>query len=509
MLKLSKDFKIAHKVMLLLAVPLVAQLASIVVLAVVLREAEHEVMREKHAREVIAEANDLYNSFMGLGALVFLQQNMSRNTSASRAEKGGNASFQLNDIKSQIDEKISSIPKQIANLRLLVRESPQFARDRATVAELSDDGLYVLSELKEILSGNDLGKGISNPVYGVVVRLQNFLGEMRKFVRDQQHLELVGKQGQNARFNVVISLVAALVINTAIAILLAIAFNKDALRRLSSLIENTKLFRENKSLNPMVSGTDEIALVDAAFHAMAQDLKEVSERKRELQAMVTHDLRTPLTNISLSLSMLIEGASGALSDKVLKVIKTSERNCSRLIRLINDLLDIEKLESGQFVLNKRDLHLALLFEAVEDATAEFAAQKSIKIIVAEPTAKIQADGDRLVQVLVNLISNSIKFSENEKSIWLDVVENPETVEISIRDEGRGIPKEAIPKLFDRFHQVSAADGARGKGTGLGLSISKALVEAHGGSIKVESELGKGTTFTLTLPRSSSEDQHST
>lgn len=105
-----------------------------------------------------------------------------------------------------------------------------------------------------------------------------------------------------------------------------------------------------------------------------------------------------------------------------------------------------------------------------------------------------------MQVLVNLVSNSIKFSEKGKTVWIEAELFNDYVELAVRDEGRGIPADKLPQIFDRFHQVSAEDGARGKGTGLGLSISKALVEAHDGTIGVESELGKGTRFWMRLPR---------
>lgn len=484
--RLSKEYKLIHKVLLLIAVPLVFQYLFVGVLAYLLQQSEHEVMRERHAHEVIAEANSVLNAFMHVGTLIYLYQSSDR------------AVF-----RDQLQERFQSIPEQLANLRLMVRESPQFARDRKTMEQLADDGLYVINETQAIVAKHNRNMGLNSPILGLVSRLNGFLHEMRKFVQDQKHLELAeSERGTAARMRVIVWLLGGLVLNTGLAIYLARAFYKDVWRRLSLLIQNTQLFKANKELNPLVSGTDEIALLDSSFHTMASDLKEISEKKRELQAMVTHDLRTPLTSIRLSLSLMLETMLQDLPPRAEKIVKTAERNCSRLIRLINDLLDIEKLDSGQFVLNKAPLHLALLFESVEDATAEFAATNSIEVVVSEANCKIDADGDRLVQVMVNLVSNAVKFSEKGKKVYIDAVEKGEFVELRIKDEGRGIPKEAIPKLFDRFHQVSASDGARGKGTGLGLSISKALIEAHNGTIEVESEVGVGTTFILRLPMSS-------
>lgn len=480
---LSKEYKIAHKVLLLIAIPLVFQYVFVIVLAYLLEQSEKEIVRERHAREVIAEANSLLSNFMTMGALVYLKQSSEKSV-----------------FKDKLDDAFRNIPQQLENLRILIRESPNYERDKKIVARLCDDGIFIVNESQEILKKGNRSKGINNPVFGLVSRLNGFLSDMRKFAHDQEVLESKEpERGKLARLRVILWLMLGLVLNTGIAIYLAIVFNKNALSRLNTLIQNTQLFKSNKSLNPLVSGSDEIALLDSAFHQMADDIHEISERKRELQAMVTHDLRTPLTSIRLSLSLLIETMQSELPAKVNKVINTAERNCSRLIRLINDLLDIEKLESGQFVLNKTDQHLALVFEAVEEATSEFAASKSIEIVVSDTGSKIEADGDRLVQVIVNLVSNAIKFSDNGKKVYIDAAENGPVVEISVKDEGRGIPAEALPKLFERFHQVSAKDGARGKGTGLGLSIAKALVEAHEGKVEVESELGVGTTFKIILP----------
>lgn len=360
----------------------------------------------------------------------------------------------------------------------------------------------MLGQAKEILSKRSNTKGLNSPVFSLVGRLEGFLTDLRKFVEKQKTLELAEPDREKAaRMRIVLWLLGGVIANTVIAIVLARDIRVDALSRLDLLMNNIKMFKTNKVLSKPTEGKDEIAELDSEFYTMAQDLQEASRRKQELQAMVTHDLRTPLTSIRLSLSLMLQGAVGDLSERALKTVKSSERNCSRLIRLINDLLDIEKLESGNFQLDKRPQHVALLFEAVEDATADFAKDKNINLVFSEPQFTVLADGDRIVQVIVNLVSNSIKFSEKDSTVWIDATQTPDSVELSVKDEGRGIPSDKLPKIFDRFHQVSAEDGARGKGTGLGLSISKALVEAHGGTIGVESELGKGTRFWMRLPAS--------
>lgn len=463
---------------------MVFQIVFLVVLAGLIVDAEQEAMRERHARAVIAEANSLLKDYMDLAALVYLYQGT-----------------QQLALKNRIEDIFQKIPDEFANLTTLVRESDDFKRDQAQVARLSEEGLFVLGEVKEILSKRSTLKSLSSPVFGLVTRMEGFLKDLRGFVEKQKSFELKGPDRENvARFRILMWVVAGVVLNCLIALFLAFDIRSDAVSRLRLLMHNIDLYKSNRELKVPTAGKDEIADLDAQFYNMAQDLREANRRKQELQAMVTHDLRTPLTSIRLSLSLMLQGAVGELSAQATKTLKSSERNCSRLIRLINDLLDIEKLESGNFQLDKKTQHVALLFEAVEDATLDFAADKNIELVFSEPQFTVLADGDRIVQVLVNLVSNSIKFSEKGKTVWIEAELFNDYVELAVRDGGRGIPADKLPQIFDRFHQVSAEDGARGKGTGLGLSISKALVEAHDGTIGVESELGKGTRFWMRLPR---------
>lgn len=481
---LTSRFRFEPKINILIGIPVVFQIVFLVVLACLIVDAEQEAMRERHARAVIAEANNLLKDYMDLAALVYLYQGT-----------------QQLALKNRIEDIFQKIPDEFSNLTILVRESSDFKRDQPALAHLSEEGLFVLGEAKEILSKRSSLKSLSSPVFGLVTRLEGFLKDLRGFVDKQKTFELNGPDRENAaRFKILLWVAAGVLVNTLIALFLAFDVKSDAISRLRLLMNNIELYKTNRDLQVPTQGKDEIADLDAQFYNMALDLREANRRKQELQAMVTHDLRTPLTSIRLSLSIMLQGAVGDLSAQAIKTLKSSERNCSRLIRLINDLLDIEKLESGNFQLDKKMQHVALLFEAVEDATLDFAADKNIELVFSEPQFTVLADGDRIVQVIVNLVSNSIKFSEKGKSVWIEAELFDDYVELAVKDEGRGIPAEKLPQIFDRFHQVSAEDGARGKGTGLGLSISKALVEAHEGTIGVESELGKGTRFWMRLPR---------
>lgn len=230
--------------------------------------------------------------------------------------------------------------------------------------------------------------------------------------------------------------------------------------------------------------------------------REVEKLKKEFVATVSHELRTPLTSIRGSLTLLNVGALGALPDQAKKVVALAERNTIRLITLINDILDIEKIESGKLDMVFDAVPIAGVLERSVEAIRSFAEQQGIKLEVKSSQANVVADGDRLVQVVVNLVSNAVKFSPKGETVTIAVEEIPGTLEVRVIDHGRGIPDKYKNLLFQRFQQVEHADSRKKGGTGLGLAICKGIIEQHGGTIGVESEEGKGSTFWFRIPLAS-------
>jgi PAS domain S-box-containing protein len=240
------------------------------------------------------------------------------------------------------------------------------------------------------------------------------------------------------------------------------------------------------------------------FYTLATDITEIRRLERlksEFVSTVSHELRTPLTSIRGSLGLLSGGVGGALPDKARGLIEIAKSNCERLIRLINDMLDIEKIESGKMTFNLRPLALMELIEQVARANDGFADQHGVRLQVtaAVPGAKVQADGDRLVQVLTNLISNACKFSPVGRSVDIAVARRGERLRVEVADHGPGISYEFRQRIFQKFSQADASTTRQEGGTGLGLSISKAIIERLGGEIGFFSEPGKGATFYFELP----------
>ena len=230
--------------------------------------------------------------------------------------------------------------------------------------------------------------------------------------------------------------------------------------------------------------------------------KELDRLKQQFLQMVTHDLRTPLATAKIFLQMLSEGTYGQLPEPVIQRSVTVSSNVSRLITMVNNLLDIEKLESNRLSMVFEDCSVKSLIDRSIEAVTGLAEEKKIRI--ATPSipqdVRLKADEERLIQVLVNLLSNAIKFSPSDSVVSVKVTELDNDLKIRVDDTGRGIPKQFREIIFDRFQQVDVDDALVEGGSGLGLALSKAIVEEHGGTIGVDSEEGKGSSFWFRLPK---------
>ncbi len=242
---------------------------------------------------------------------------------------------------------------------------------------------------------------------------------------------------------------------------------------------------------------------EKTLFCVARDIterKQVDRMKRDFVAMVSHDLRTPLTSIQMVLSLLEAEAYGQLSDSGHENLEAAEANVNRLIGLVNGLLDLEKMESGKLTLQRETYKVSEILGPSLQAVRGFAEQQGVKLAASEQSkAEIFADRDRLVQVLINLVSNAIKFSPKGGTVTLAVSEEDAGIRFNIIDQGRGVPEQLREAIFDRFKQVEEDDAKVKGGSGLGLAICKAIVERHGGTIGVDSQEGKGSTFWFRIP----------
>jgi two-component system, OmpR family, sensor histidine kinase VicK len=245
------------------------------------------------------------------------------------------------------------------------------------------------------------------------------------------------------------------------------------------------------------------------FFALTSDIsdrKAIERMKDEFIAVVSHELRTPLTSMHSALKILSTGQLGTLSEDGQQMLQIVDESTERLVRLVNNVLDLQRIEFGEVTMNKQAYNAADLLTQAKEAMQSMANQHSINVLTQPQDILIWADADYIVQALTNLLSNAIKFSSIHGVVTLTVQyrqstedRNEKEVLFQVFDQGQGIPGDRIESIFERFHQVDSSDSRKKGGTGLGLAICRKIIEQHEGRIWAESILGEGSIFSFTLP----------
>ena len=255
-------------------------------------------------------------------------------------------------------------------------------------------------------------------------------------------------------------------------------------------------FQVHKQAISLPNGSQAILSVAVDISARRQ----LERMKSEFVSTVSHELRTPLTAIRGALGMVIGGMAGEVPESSRPLLAIADKNSERLVSLINDILDIEKLDAGRVELQLQASPLRPLLEQAIEQNTPYATQFGVSLSLQDDTgALVRVDPDRFAQVMANLLSNAVKHSPRNREVVVDAVRMGDTVEIGVRDQGVGIPPDFQHRVFQRFAQADASDARRRGGTGLGLAITKALVEQHGGTIGFDTTPGVGTRFHVRLP----------
>lgn len=311
-----------------------------------------------------------------------------------------------------------------------------------------------------------------------------------------------------------------------IALIVSYLINRGIIKPLEQLKQGAEWVSNGRyDQKVIVDSDDEFGELAKAFNKMAtqinisddklkkhaeelkisyNELKELDKLKSELIAVVSHELRTPLTSIKGYVELVLDGTMGAINDSQKKCLQVADDNIVRLRRLIESMLDLSKIERGELEMYREKVNLRSIVCDVIEYLKPLATEKNIKLNKEVEDIAIEADKDRITQVLTNLIENAIKFSPANESILVSGVLEDEHIHLKVTDRGAGIPKKDMEKIFNRFYQVDSSTKRKKGGSGLGLAVCKSIVEAHKGSIWVESELGKGSTFHIILPISAKD-----
>ena len=592
---------LSQKGMILVLVPAIFQLIMFGIFADLLYQAEEETRWQTRAREALYHSAGLMNNLMEavrcVGKYTITGDSSSLEGFDHKLARMDVEFSELRKYLSGNPQALQALDKSISTKRLVVG----YLREATRLTDLGDKTVAI-AELRKIGAVSD-----------------QFAQDLKDLRSEYQKIDDLAPQSQEQLRHFMLKvIIGGTILNVLGAFSLAYFFNQSTIARLHTLIDNSRRLQASVSLNPLVTGTDEIAALDQTFHEMAltiteasakvrslienmpvglvtitrtglveainpkaemifqcssheavgkpasilfvlkkeassssfveQLLKQGQDKTHELQArrlsngdllpaeiaisnlpldgelaylvsvqdiserheverlkrnfmdMISHDLSSPLTSLTLTLKLLSTGAFGNLSGEAREHVSREERNCNRLIELVKSLLEFEKMGAGKLVFELEEFSVGGAINAAIEAVATSAAQN--KIAIETPAIELSATGDkqRIHQVIVNLLSNAIKFAPPNTTIQVDAHAEADCILVEVCDSGPGIPDSEKDAIFEQFHQLRRKDSAHKDGTGLGLAICKAIIEGHNGAIGVKDRPDGGAVFWFSIPR---------
>lgn len=344
---------------------------------------------------------------------------------------------------------------------------------------------------------NELSKLMTNTNHEVDFEKQE-IETRRDSDNSLRELQRLSNEEQLKRTDVQTKIYFGIAANLLFATLLIVVFSQSVTKRLNVLVDHARSLPKREPIVSSVSGDDELAYLDTVLQSTSGRLIESSEHRRAVMQMVAHDMRSPMMAAQASIELLNAVHGDSLPAVGRRHLPSAEKNIDRILHLVNDLLTLDKLEAGKLELEIAPCDLRELADEAISTVAGLATQANMTLINECESAHVDADAPRLNQVLANLISNAIKFSKKDDVIKVISKTGPNTVSIGVKDHGPGMDPSTAAKVFDKFFQSEGEK--KSQGFGLGLAICKLIAESHGGSVSVETELGQGATFWITLPR---------
>jgi signal transduction histidine kinase len=387
----------------------------------------------------------------------------------------------------------------LTRLAEFAHTGPEAARLAAARAAFEGYHTAVLAEHNRLLttpaavaSGAD-----ESPARRLGEQVESELEELQqatyaRVLRAQTEVARLEKRTWNG---VIVALATSLVLALITTAVIALRITRS-LRRLSVA---TAAVAAGSFRDPIpVAGNDEVAVLGRSFNAMADRLRQHDEMKEEFFATLSHELRSPITSVREAGHLLADGVPGPLTPKQARLVDIIRRSTDRLLRLVNQILDASRLRAGVLPLERVPLDLDWLVGRAMEELRPLADEGKVTLARERVGTRftVQGDEDRLVQVVVNLLANAVRFTPVGGRVTVRLIDAGPECEIQVEDTGVGIPAQELPHVFESYRQAHPGKG----GTGLGLAIVRGLVHAHGGRVTAESQEGKGSRFTVLLPR---------
>lgn len=480
--------KVRDQILVLLGLPVACQIVSACILAYSVAQVDEAARKEATAKKV-----------MGLS-----QQTI------------GLVGQRIIDLTSQVFSPVKHYGVENETIMASLKEMENLVSDNPSAKEVV---LHFTANLKRFLDAwEDIAKSIV-PGRGKMYLAQLFDNQemlesldvaYRLLSEDGQKLKKIygpiaeefQPKAMKERMLLRTMVIGAIAFNIVLVVLLAVLVNQNTLSRLQVLMNNIRAFSQPKAKLHALSGNDELAELDKAFNEMAAERARLDEIRKSLMAMASHDLRSPLTSMSITLEYILEKHSDALSPDILKRLDRMSSEAHRLVRLSSTFLDIEKIESGRLEVEMKKVTLAEVVEPSIAAVRSLADVGNIQIVEDfNKTWTLSCDQERTIQVIVNLLSNAIKFSPRNESVSIKAVPGSEDglLRIEIQDSGEGVPESERGLLFNKFSQLDQPSEIKKTGSGLGLYICKMLVTAQGGEIGFRPGDFAGSCFWFELP----------
>jgi len=471
---------IAQKGLLLATLPLVFEMGFVGKLSYDLIQTERQASRITNRREVAAEASRVLMSFFTVGSsiLTYGVKGSSLEVSAyERLKKTTNASLEQLKLlsKNLSDDDKRHVEALESRLKSAVELIGSYITEMTSPAH--HPGSFDVQRFRRSL----------------MAQVEPFIDEIVYFSQsDSDPSEGAGSEK---------TIIAGVLLNVVFAMLLVVYFSKTIKNRISVLQQNASRFQKGQMLKGRLRDEDEISSLDKSFHDMADRLTAANLEMREYYLELNDKMSLPLSSLKETLLALSESKS-QMTPEGRKKLEKSAGSVDRLVRLISELTMIDEKAAKSISVQTASCSLNDLITSAITSVADYAAKREIEVAFSPPVdITIRADKDRVIQVLVNLLSNALKFSPQKSAVEVRADISADPVVFHVIDKGPGIRDVDRARLFQKYEQADNAGSSDIKGSGLGLSICREIIEAHGGSIGVESVFGEGSDFWFRLPRS--------